>query len=134
MTHHFSMPSPFGGLCESVKYNYGVEGEAPKIRINEDGSIRQVYCWRHWMESADLLTAPLPEPYEGRVSAFQRLILVKALREDKIQRSIAAFVGANLGEAFAVSPATSMSDIYKDLDNRTPCIFVLSTGADPTGN
>jgi dynein heavy chain len=25
-----------------------------------------------------------------------------------------------------------MADIYKDLDNKTPCIFILSTGADPT--
>ena len=25
-----------------------------------------------------------------------------------------------------------MDDIYADLDNKTPCIFILSTGADPT--
>lgn len=25
-----------------------------------------------------------------------------------------------------------MEDIYADLDNKTPCIFILSTGADPT--
>lgn len=30
------------------------------------------------------------------------------------------------------SPAASMEDIYADLDNKTPCIFILSTGADPT--
>jgi dynein heavy chain len=26
-----------------------------------------------------------------------------------------------------------MEDIYRDMDNKTPCIFILSTGADPTG-
>lgn len=30
------------------------------------------------------------------------------------------------------SPLASMEDIYADLDNKTPCIFILSTGADPT--
>lgn len=30
------------------------------------------------------------------------------------------------------SPSASMEDIYADLDNKTPCIFILSTGADPT--
>jgi len=34
---------------------------------------------------------------------------------------------------FSESPSATMEEIYKDLDNRTPCIFVLSTGADPTG-
>lgn len=34
--------------------------------------------------------------------------------------------------ATAESPSASMEDIYADLDNKTPCIFILSTGADPT--
>ena len=64
---------------------------------------------------------------------FQRLILVKALCEDELQHSIANFVGASLGPKFAVSPNATMEDIYRDIDNKTPCIFVLSSGADPTG-
>ena len=77
--------------------------------------------------------------------------------QDKLQQSIAAFVGKKLGPKFAESPNATMEDIYrgmyvlltwfvanqnitnvhflthKDLDNKTPCIFVLSSGADPTG-
>merc|ERR1712005_88637 len=64
---------------------------------------------------------------------FQKLILVKALREDKLQQSIGAFVASVLGKEFAESPIASMQDIYDDLDNKTPCIFILSKGADPTG-
>ncbi|CAN0350702.1 unnamed protein product, partial [Laminaria digitata] len=65
-------------------------------------------------------------------SSFQRLLLVKAFREDQLLRCIAKFVGEKLGAGFADSPSASMEDIYADLDNKTPCIFILSTGADPT--
>lgn len=30
----------------------------------------------------------------------------------------------------AISPSKSMDDIFDDLDNEAPCIFILSTGAD----
>jgi dynein heavy chain len=42
-------------------------------------------------------------------------------------------VAGQLGEAFALSPSASMEQIYADLTNSTPCIFILSKGADPTG-
>lgn len=38
-----------------------------------------------------------------------------------------------LGSTFVRSSPVSMDDIYKDTDMKTPCIFVLSSGADPTG-
>jgi dynein heavy chain len=115
--HGHSASLPFKGLCESVKSNsYG---------SRESG-------WIKWMESSNLITSPLPEPYDGQVTLFQRLLLVKALREDKLQQSIAHFVAETLGAKFAEASSASMEEIYKDLDNKTPCIFVLSTGADPT--
>ena len=85
------------------------------------------------MGDYDVMHAALPGSLNDSVNRFQKLILVKALREDKLQRSIAAFVSDEMGSKFAESPNASMEDIYKDLDNKTPCIFVLSSGADPTG-
>jgi dynein heavy chain len=114
LVHKFSLPSPFKGLCESIKTNW-------------DG-------WMQCATSADPTSAPLPaELPPHTVTAFQRLILIKALREDKLQASVAHFVAQKLGPKFAESPSSSMEEIYKDLDSKTPCIFVLSTGADPTG-
>jgi len=114
--HYYSTPTPFKGLAYSLK----TEGVA------EDSD------WQTWMESSNIMTDALPEPFEQQVNSFQRLPLVKSLREDKLQRSIATFVGQKLGPKFAQSPANSIENVYKDLDNKTPCIFILSTGADPT--
>ena len=114
--HYYSNATPFKGLAYSLKS----EG------VGEDSD------WQTWMESNSIMTDALPEPFEASVNSFQRLLLVKTLREDKLQRSIATFVGQKLGANFAQSPANSIENVYKDLDNKTPCIFILSTGADPT--
>eukprot|EP01041_Mallomonas_annulata_P001585 gene1585-3062_t len=110
--HKFSHASPMAGLCESL------------ANAREE--------WLAWAESTDPLTHPLPGPLNDTVSLFQRLLLVKGLREDKLLQCVAGFVSAKLGKKFAESPSASMEEVYSDLDNKTPCIFILSSGADPT--
>ena len=119
--HGFSFEDPFGGILDHIKSKY----------LTGDESVDSE--WGKWMKSNNILMAPLPEPFEKTVSLFQKLVLVKALREDKLQQAVAGFVGAKLGHPFAESPVASVQDVYKDLDNKTPCIFILSSGADPTG-
>jgi dynein heavy chain len=114
LTHKFSVAVPFKGLVDSIRKNFD--------------------AWAEWAGSADPMNTELPPDLPpNTVSYFQRLVLVKALREDKLQSSIGRFVAKMLGPKFAESPSSSMEEIYKDLDNKTPCIFVLSSGADPTG-
>ncbi|KAF1777677.1 Dynein heavy chain [Phytophthora cactorum] len=38
-----------------------------------------------------------------------------------------------MGAEFGRNASTTMEEIYNDTDRKTPCIFVLSAGADPTG-
>ena len=42
------------------------------------------------------------------------------------------YVHEQLGQMYIVNQAVSMEIIYHDCDNRTPVIFILSQGADPT--
>jgi dynein heavy chain, axonemal len=95
----FSDPAPFQGLCASISKNWTEGGE-----------------WKEWMKSSNLITAPLPKSLPGSsigANSFQRLILVKALCEEKLQQSIGAFVGETLGSRFAQSPVPTMEDIYR---------------------
>jgi len=118
--HGFSHAQPFAGLCDHIRKKF----------VHPDNPDSE---WTLWMKNPDIFHAPLPEPYNTTVNRFQKLLLIKALREDKLQRSISSFVADSIGQEFAESPLTSMRDIYRDLSNKTPCIFILSTGADPTG-
>jgi len=61
------------------------------------------------------------------------LLLVKAFCDNKLLFSVSKFVEKNMGKKLADIPSSSIEEIYESLDCVTPCIFVLSTGADPTG-
>merc|ERR1711968_4051 len=89
--------------------------------------------WLKWIDSEDPLHEPLPCGYQETVGDFQKLILIKVFRGEKMINSMLDYVAHHLGKPFAESPQANMQDIYDDLDNKTPCIFVLSSGADPTG-
>lgn len=92
--HHFSHATPFVNLCKSIKEDYAGRGKAS--------------AWATFMESDDCMSAELPGGLQDTVNIFQRLLLVKALREDKLQVCIAKFVEHKLGRKFAENPSTSM--------------------------
>jgi dynein heavy chain len=54
------------------------------------------------------------------------MLIIKALREEKIVFKIKEFVEKELGHDFAHPLPVSMDDVFKDTDNKTPIIFVLS--------
>jgi len=42
------------------------------------------------------------------------------------------YVIVEIGKFYVEAPPVSMEEVYKDTDVKTPLIFVLSQGADPT--
>lgn len=76
----------------------------------------------------------MPDEIESRITKFERLLLFKAFREEKLSFLIKDFVRDTLGPKFSESLAVSMDDVYADSDYKTPVIFVLTAGAEPTGS
>jgi dynein heavy chain len=75
---------------------------------------------------------PLPGAWESRLTSFQRLLLVRVVREEKVVFAIRRFVGESIGEYFTESPPFDLEGAYGDSTAVTPLIFILSPGADPT--
>ncbi|KAG5888365.1 hypothetical protein JTB14_033502 [Gonioctena quinquepunctata] len=81
----------------------------------------------------------IPKPKESAhnwdktLDEFDKLMLIKTLKEEKLVFAITEYVKLKLGKAFIESPQISLNVLYQDTSNTVPLIFVLSTGSDPFG-
>lgn len=87
--------------------------------------------WKQILNSETPTQIQLPAVFEAKLSAFQKLMVIKVLREEKLIHGIKSFVGAELGAKFIESPPFDLEGAANDSQNATPVIFVLSPGADP---
>ena len=60
------------------------------------------------------------------------MLVYKAVRDEKLVFKMREFVEKELGHMFAHPLPVRMEEVYNDSDNKTPVIFILSTGAEPT--
>jgi hypothetical protein len=82
-------------------------------------------------DAADPAASVLPSPWQARLSPFQRLLLLRVLRPDKLTSAMHGFVRAALGPRFVESPPLDLEACLADSSATTPLIFVLSPGSDP---
>jgi len=73
----------------------------------------------------------LTDPWNAKLSTFQKLLFLRCLRPDKVVMGIQAFVTENLGARFIEPPPFELGICFKESAPATPLIFVLSSGADP---
>ena len=111
----------FAGLASEVSSAFG------------GGTAAQSAPWKQWATCDEPHLQPLPGKWQEELSGLQRMLVLKAFREEKVMFAVKQFVLENLGRKYVQAPAASMADIYADTDAATPVVFILSVGADPTG-
>ncbi|KAG6586851.1 Dynein heavy chain [Phytophthora cinnamomi] len=91
--------------------------------------------WVAWLEDPAFLSNPnsCPGNYGSTLTAFQKVLLLRGLAEEKVPQAVLNMISTEMGAEFGRNATTTMEEIYNDTDRKTPCIFVLSAGADPTG-
>lgn len=90
--------------------------------------------WFEWATCPDPQSTPLPLEWEEKLGRFERLNVLKAFRPEKILSAFQNYVMDIMGKFYVESPTASMDVVYADTDVKTPLIFVLSAGADPTSS
>ncbi|QDZ24237.1 heavy chain of dynein [Chloropicon primus] len=90
-------------------------------------------AWEDFLRSEEPQNADIPALGEGGIDNFDRVLFTKIFREDSLLFSIQRYIGDNLGKEFTDIPPLNIEEVYKDSNKSTPVIFILSTGADPTG-
>jgi dynein heavy chain len=81
--------------------------------------------------AAAAAAAPTDGPPKG-LTTWQRIMLLRALREEKLVFALRALIVEELGSEYLEFPPFDLDGAYKDSGPVTPVIFVLSPGADPT--
>lgn len=74
---------------------------------------------------------PLPLGYSDTLNGFERLLLLRCLRIDRVTVGVTGYVMSVLGEKYVQPPVLDYANIYRQSTALTPIIFVLSPGADP---
>ena len=87
--------------------------------------------WKMILEAENPLSIKLPENLELKLDSFQKMIIYKLLKEEKLILLIKNFVMNSLGKIFIESPVFDLKGSFADSSPTTPIIFVLSPGADP---
>jgi dynein heavy chain len=88
-------------------------------------------AWEAYIESGKF-SNPLPEDWERKLDLFDKVLLSRVIQPQKILAAMNFYVTNTIGQQYLDPPNVTVKDIWKDSDNRTPIIFVLSPGADPT--
>eukprot|EP00842_Homolaphlyctis_polyrhiza_P003901 jgi/Hompol1/4511/HPOL_003669-RA len=90
--------------------------------------------WRAWFMSSEPDELALPGDWENKLNDLQKMLVVRSLRPDRVQFCASTFVANNLGQKFVEPPILDINDILSDSSPKTPLIFVLSPGVDPTAS
>eukprot|EP01017_Pseudomicrothorax_dubius_P045834 TRINITY_DN7991_c0_g2_i3.p1 TRINITY_DN7991_c0_g2~~TRINITY_DN7991_c0_g2_i3.p1 ORF type:complete len:773 (+),score=234.51 TRINITY_DN7991_c0_g2_i3:90-2321(+) len=87
--------------------------------------------WREILDNPNPWEVELPPPFKNDATEFQKLLLYKILREERLIMLNKMFIRTYLGDKFIESPPFDLKAAYGDSAATTPIIFVLSPGADP---
>lgn len=139
--------------------------ECPFFNSLPDSLTRGEAAWRRWYEDNEPEKLPAVD-LEGRLvdgaetGAFYRLLLCRALREDRTIVAATEFIrtvefvspaGAKgghsgggsaddraklpaMGEDFTLPISATLKELFDEMNHITPVIYLLSAGADPTAS
>lgn len=89
--------------------------------------------WKILFSSPDPHEEELPGNWGSELTLFQWLVLVKIMREEKLVFACEKFLINQLGPQFIGSKPLLLDEVFKDTSSTNPIIFILSSGADPSG-
>ncbi|KAK2581989.1 hypothetical protein KPH14_002425 [Odynerus spinipes] len=87
--------------------------------------------WKIYWDSDLVEAQTLPHPWNKQLSQFQKLILAKIAKPDKIIYHIKYFVESYLGKVLNYSPQYTISQSYTESSCLNPLLFILPSYTSP---
>jgi dynein heavy chain len=86
--------------------------------------------WQRWSSDARPETMTLPSVYGRTASAFHKLLILRAVRPDRVQHGFQLFVSENLGREFVTDAHVPLIDMFRVSRPRMPLLFFATAGTE----
>ena len=105
--------------------------QLPELVSKADGSRNTKTGWIGFINHEAPESIEVPD-LNDKLNAFERMLLIRAVREDRTMLAASRYVEAVLGKEYAESQQLNIQDCIDESDGLSPIIFLLSQGSDPT--
>lgn len=89
------------------------------------------HLWRKWYAEERPESSELPKSVKD-ISLFHRILLLRAMRPDRLTNALVEFAHNMLGREYVEQPPFDIVATYAEMNTQTPVFFVLFPGVDPT--
>ncbi|XP_022235820.1 dynein heavy chain 2, axonemal-like [Limulus polyphemus] len=90
--------------------------------------------WYQWYINPYPENCSLPAEWENTCGELQKMLIVRCLRPDRVTNCVKTFLINSLGSRFVEPPVLDMLAVLEDSTAKTPLMFILSPGVDPSGS
>ncbi|XP_027269695.1 dynein heavy chain 10, axonemal isoform X2 [Cricetulus griseus] len=90
--------------------------------------------WQDWYDLDSLEQFPFPLDYDKYITAFQKLLILRCFRVDRVYRAVTDYVTLTMGEKYVQPPMISFETIFEQSTPNSPIVFILSPGSDPASD
>ncbi|KAL0221332.1 hypothetical protein RCL1_001186 [Eukaryota sp. TZLM3-RCL] len=129
-TKNFSKPNPLSWLDDqswAALVALSQFDEFKRLSVDvESGSKR----WKEWFKSPTPESTRLPQDY-AKKTEFQKLMILRALRPDRLTLALKNFVGSSIGNRYVEALPYSLETTFEETSTDVPIFFILSPGVDP---
>lgn len=96
-----------------------------------DSLISDNLSWKKWFGAEKAEEADLPKTFNN-ITVFHKLMLIKALRPDRMTYSLKSFDSEQMGKTYVEQEPFKIEEVFRETSPQTPLFFVLFPGVDPT--
>ncbi|XP_064378089.1 dynein axonemal heavy chain 10 [Dromaius novaehollandiae] len=90
--------------------------------------------WKNWYDIDALEQMPFPMQYQNNLTNFQKLLLLRCFRVDRVYRAVTDYVTLTMSEKYVQPPVISFEAIFEQSSPNSPIVFILSPGSDPASD
>lgn len=119
------------GWCDIMKLSQDFSSDFGTLPDDIENNLS---VWKEWYDLDALEEVPFPLDYSEKTNTFQKLLIIRCFRVDRVYRAVTKYVIETMGQDFVMPPVVSLDNIFEQSSPQMPVVFILSPGSDPTSD